>query len=59
MISVSNIHWSPSFTSPTEMPATGLVIFTPADIKPNVAAQTDAIELDPFDSKMSEMTRTV
>ena len=41
------------------MPATGLVIGTPADIKPSVAPQTLAIELDPLDSRMSEITRIV
>ena len=34
-------------------------IGTPAVIKPNVAPQTLAIELEPFDSKMSEITRIV
>ena len=50
---------SPSFTRPIEMPATGLVIGTPAAIRPRVAPQTVAIELEPFDSRMSEMTRIV
>ena len=50
---------SPSLTSPIEMPATGLVIGTPAAIRPSVAAQTLAIELEPFDSRMSEITRIV
>ena len=40
------------------MPATGLVIGTPAAIRPSVAPQTDAIELEPFDSRMSEITRS-
>ena len=48
-----------SFTRPTEMPATGLVIGTPAAISPSVAPQTLAIELEPFDSRMSEITRIV
>ena len=41
------------------MPATGLLIGTPADIRPKVAAHTLAIELEPFDSRMSEMMRMV
>ena len=60
MMSVSNTHWLLlSFTKPIEMPATGLLIGTPAAIKPSVAPQTLAMELEPFDSRMSEMTRTV
>ena len=50
---------SPSFTRPIEMPATGLLIGTPASIRPSVAPQTEAIELEPFDSRMSEITRIV
>ena len=41
------------------MPATGFAIGTPAAISPSVAPQTDAIELEPFDSRMSEITRMV
>ena len=48
-----------SWTSPTEIPATGLLIGTPADIRPSVAPQTEAIDDEPFDSRMSEMMRTV
>ena len=60
MISVRSTHLlSDSFTNPTEIPATGLEIGTPAAIKPSVAPHTDAIELEPFDSRMSEMTRIV
>ncbi|OQA01556.1 MAG: hypothetical protein BWY69_01333 [Planctomycetes bacterium ADurb.Bin401] len=36
------------------MPATGSRIGTPASISASVPPQTDAIELDPFDSVMSE-----
>ncbi len=46
---------SPSFTRPIEMPATGLVIGTPAAIRASVPPQTLAIELEPFDSRMSEI----
>ena len=42
-----------------EMPATGLLIGTPAAIRPSVEPQTVAIELEPFDSRMSEMMRMV
>ena len=59
MMSVNSVHSSPSLTSPTEIPATGLLIFTPVAINPRVAAQTEAIELEPFDSRMSEITRIV
>ena len=41
------------------MPATGLLIGTPAAISPRVAPQTLAIELEPLDSRMSEMMRIV
>ena len=59
-MSVSSTHFcSDCLTRPTEMPATGFAIGTPAAISPSVAPQTDAIELEPFDSRMSEMTRMV
>ena len=59
-MSVSNVHWSSdSRTSPTEIPATGFWIGTPADIRPKVAPQTEAIDDEPLDSRISEMTRTV
>jgi len=41
------------------MPATGLLIGTPAAINPSVEPQTVAIELEPFDSRMSEIMRIV
>ena len=41
------------------MPATGAVIGTPASISDSVAPQTEAIELEPFDSRMSLTTRIV
>ena len=59
MMSVSRIQRSASLTRPMEMPATGLLIGTPAAISPSVAPQTLAIELEPFDSRMSEMMRMV
>jgi len=60
MMSVRSIQsFSDCLTRPTEIPATGLVIGTPAAISPSVAPHTDAIELEPLLSKMSEMTRIV
>ena len=41
------------------MPATGAVNGTPASIIAIVPPQTEAIDDDPFDSRMSETTRTV
>ena len=41
------------------MPATGCTMGTPASISDSVALQTLAIELLPFDSVMSEITRMV
>jgi hypothetical protein len=41
------------------MPATGLLMGTPADISPSVAPQTEAMEEEPLDSRMSEMMRIV
>jgi len=58
-MSVSNTQRSDSCTSPIEIPATGLLIGTPAAISPSVAPHTEAIELEPFDSRMSEMMRIV
>ena len=41
------------------MPATGRAIGTPASISDSELPQTDAIDEEPLDSKMSETTRTV
>ena len=41
------------------MPATGVEIGTPASMSDSVAPQTDAMELEPFDSRMSLTTRMV
>ena len=41
------------------MPATGLLIGTPASISASVPPQTLAIEDEPFDSRMSETMRIV
>ena len=39
------------------MPATGAFSGTPASISARLVPQTDAIELEPFDSRISETTR--
>ncbi len=41
------------------MPAAGFLIGTPASIKARIEAQTDAIEEEPFEDKISETTRIV
>src|ERR687894_2960161 len=41
------------------MPATGALSGTPAAISDRLDPQTEAIDDDPFDSKMSETTRIV
>src|SRR5919112_3833981 len=41
------------------MPATGALIGTPASIRDSDDPQTDAIDDEPLDSKMSETTRIV
>ncbi len=50
---------SSSWTRPIEIPPTGSLIGTPASIRLRVAPQTDAIDDDPFDSRMSLTTRIV
>ena len=41
------------------MPATGRLIGTPASISERLEPHTDAIDDEPFDSKMSDTTRIV
>ena len=41
------------------IPATGDLMGTPASIIASVAPQTDAIDDEPFDSRMSETMRIV
>ena len=41
------------------MPATGLWILTPASISDSVEPQTEAIDDEPLDSRMSDTTRIV
>src|SRR6218665_3185010 len=55
MMSVRSTNLLPSFTRPIEIPATGWVSGIPASIIPSVPLQTLALELEPFDSVMSEM----
>ena len=56
-MSVSTWNSSPSFTRPIATPATGALIGTPASISARLVPQTLAIELEPFDSRISETTR--
>ena len=58
-ISVKTANSSPSLISPIAMPATGLERGTPASIKDKEVPHTDAIELEPLDSVISETTRIV
>ena len=44
---------------PMAIPATGALIGTPASIRASVDPQTEAIDDEPLDSKMSETTRIV
>ena len=41
------------------MPATGALIGTPASISDRLDAQTDAIEVEPFELSTSETRRSV
>ena len=41
------------------IPATGALRGTPASIRARLAPQTDAIELEPLDSVISDTTRMV
>ncbi len=58
-ISERTTKLSPSFTKPIAIPATEALIGTPASINASEEPQTEAIELEPFDSVISETTRTV
>jgi len=44
-------------TRPTEIPATGRLIGTPASMRARTPAQTEAIEVEPLDSMTSLVTR--
>ena len=47
-----------SVTSPTEIPATGVLTGTPASMSASIPPHTLAIELEPFDSMISLVMRT-
>ena len=50
---------SPAFLiNPMAIPDTGFLIFTPASINARVPAHTVAMEEEPFDSRISDTTRT-
>ena len=56
-MSVSTWKRWPSSTRPIATPATGAFTGTPASINARLVPQTLAIELEPFDSRISETTR--
>ena len=56
--STAHLPVSESEISPMAIPDTGLRSFTPASISARVPAQTVAIDDEPFDSRMSDTTRT-
>ncbi|MNV99416.1 hypothetical protein D3C71_1947720 [compost metagenome] len=58
-MSVSTANLSPSLTRPMAIPATGALTGTPASISASEAPQTEAIELEPLDSVISDTTRMV
>src|SRR5262245_48252067 len=58
-MSVNRLNFSPSLTRPTDTPATGWRIGTPASMRASVPPHTEAIEDDPFDSRISEINRIV
>jgi hypothetical protein len=58
-MSVRIAYLFPSITRPIATPATGALSGTPASIIESVPPQTVAIEDDPFDSVISETTRSV
>ena len=58
-LSTANLPDFSSITSPIAMPATGALIGTPASIIASVPPHTDAIDDEPFDSRMSDTMRIV
>src|SRR2546423_3082786 len=58
-MSVSTATRSPSLMSPIATPATGAFTGTPASMSDIDAPHTDAIDDEPFDSRMSETMRIV
>ena len=58
-MSVSIATSSSSLIKPIATPAQGLLTGTPASMSAREAPQTEAIEEEPFDSRMSDTTRMV
>ncbi len=58
-ISLKTATRPPSITSPIAIPATAFLTGTPASMSARLPPHTVAIELEPFDSRMSETSRTV
>ena len=58
-MSVSTATLSPSLMRPIATPAHGACIGTPASISASEPPQTVAMDDDPFDSRISETTRSV
>ncbi len=58
-MSVRTAILSPSLMSPMATPAQGACIGTPASISASEPPQTVAIEEEPFDSRISDTTRSV
>jgi hypothetical protein len=56
---IANLPLSSSMIRPIAMPATGARSGTPASNIASEPPQTDAIDDEPFDSRMSETTRMV
>ena len=56
-MSVSTATRLPSLIKPMAIPATWFFIGTPASNSAKQPPQTEAIELEPFDSVISETTR--
>ena len=55
-----SVTYLPSWrTRPIAIPATGALIGTPASIIDRVPEQTEPIEVDPFDDKTSDTSRSV
>ena len=57
MMSDSTTKRSPSLIRPMAIPATGAARRTPASISARLLPQTEAMELEPLDSVISETTR--
>ena len=58
-ISVKIAALSPTLIRPMAIPEIGAVILTPASMRAMDETQTEAIEVDPLDSKISETILTV